>query len=277
MKKILIITLFVIFTSKILVAKECVVTMGYKIKSKPPYILNDNSGIYKDVYGKALKKIGCKLKIVRMPKLRIIEEMKKGKIDFYPTFRFKEDRAAFTYFIFSYIDHTNALVTRKDFPKVKSVLDLISHSPILLKEIGGASPLDGFPAPRFEDTDINIYKAMNLLLNKRVDAFSYPLKIVEFYLKNNPQVVDKVRVYKNFFPKNYKKHTFGFSLFSPYCKVDINKSFDPKKPLSIENFPTKLNKDSVAYKFSKMLEKMYKNGEIEKIYNSYRIKSKNGK
>ncbi len=254
-----------------LFAKECVVTMGYKPKSKPPFIFDDNSGIYRDVYGEALNRIGCRLKVVRMPKLRIIKELKKGTIDFYPALGFTAERAAFVSFIFSNINHDNVLITRKDYPHIDGIPDLISLKPTLLKEVGGYSLLEGIPAKRFETTDMNINNNMKLLINRRIDAFSYPLKVVEYYLKIHPEVVNKVRIYRDFFRKNQQRHTFGFSIFSKYSKIKNNRNFNPFKPVSRTNIPNVLDENSIAYKFSESLNKMYKDGEIENIYKKYRI------
>ena len=246
--------------------QPCVVTMGYKLESKPPYIFSDNSGIYADVYGGALKRIGCSLKIKRLPKLRIIEAMKEGKIDFYPTFAFTTERAAYTLFIPSHIDHKNVLVTRSEYPELTSIPQLLALNPVLLKERGGYSKLEGIPAKRFETTATNIDKNIALLVNKRIDAFSYPYRIITYYMKLHPDVAKKIRIHKHFFPPEHDVHTLGFSLFSPYCQVEINKSFDPLQPISVHNFPTHAAEGSVVKRFAQSLQEMDENGEIKKIY-----------
>ena len=169
------------------------------------------------------------------------------------------------------VNHDNVLITRKDYPHIDGIPDLISLKPTLLKEVGGYSLLEGIPAKRFETTDMNINNNMKLLINRRIDAFSYPLKVVEYYLKIHPEVVDKVRIYRDFFRKNQQRHTFGFSIFSKYSKIKNNRNFNPFKPVSRTNIPNVLDENSIAYKFSESLNKMYKDGEIENIYKKYRI------
>jgi len=256
------------------VSRSCVVTMGYKTKPNEPYIFADDSGIYADVYGEALARIGCQLKIVRMPKLRIIQKMKKGEIDIYPAFGFTQERASFAFFIPSHIDHRNVLVTRKEYPEITSFEQLIAHRPTLLKEIGGFSPLDGIPAKRFEATGVNIDKKMQLLLRKRIDAFSYKERTINYYLKQHPQVVSQVRIHRNFFPKKIRKHTLGFSRFSPYASDKYNPLFDASLPISEKNLPTILDSKSVAGRFAQSLQEMEEDGTIETIYDRYRIKER---
>jgi len=253
-------------------SQQCVVTMGYKTKPKEPYIFTDNTGIYADVYGEALSRIGCQLKIVRMPKLRIIQKMKKGEIDFYPVYGFTVERSAYTFFIRSYIEDRNVLVTRRDYPEMTSIEQLIAHKPILLKEIGGYSPLEGIPARRFEATGINIRKKVQLLLQHRIDAFSYPVRNLEYYLKKHPEDAPRIRIHNHFFPQ--KKFTLGFSRFSPYASDRYNPSFDPAHSIAEGNLPTVLDPKSVAGRFAQALKTMYMEGGINEIYDQYRINVK---
>lgn len=255
-------------------SQPCMVTMGYKTKPNEPYIFADDSGIYADVYGEALSRIGCQLKIVRMPKLRIIQKMKKGEIDFYPTFGFTKERASYAFFIPSHIDHRNVLVTRREYPEITSFEQLIALRPILLKEIGGFSPLDGIPAKRFEATGINIEKKIQLLLRKRIDAFAYRERILDYYLKMHPELISRIRIHRNFFPENIRKHTLGFSRFSPYAAEKYNPLFDPSSPIAEGNLPTILDPKSVADRFAQALKEMDEEGTIEAIYDRYRIKEK---
>ena len=54
--------------------------MGYQKKAKPPLINNapDNSGIYLEIYAQAAQELDCTLKVVRLPKRRVLNEMKQG-------------------------------------------------------------------------------------------------------------------------------------------------------------------------------------------------------
>ena len=248
---------------------HCVVTMGYKPKPKEPYIFADDSGIYRDVYGEAFSRIGCTLKIIRLPKLRMIQKMKNGTIDFYPAFQFTKERAAYASFVPSKINHKHVLVTRTDYSEITDVKQLLARKPTLLKEIGGYSALEGIPAKRFETTDISIQKTMELLLKHRIDAFNSIQVIIEYYLKKHDDEASKIRLSKHFF-KNEKIHTLGFSRASPYFTEKNNDAFDPRIPISEKNSPTVADENSVVYRFAKALEQMEDEGFIRHIYDRYR-------
>ena len=248
-------------------AKECVFRMGYKPHAKEPYIFNDNSGIYHDVYGEALKRIGCRLEIFRLPKRRIIQKLKLGTIDFYPTFGYTDERAAFTYFIFNWLPHRGAVVTRDDIPPLDSLKDLMRYKPTLLKEIGGYSPMEAIPGKRFETTDIDIEKSFKLLLNKRIDAFYIQEIVAKYYLNNHPEI-QGVRIHQNLFPPVQTK-TLGFSRRSPYFREKINPDYDRRLPTSQHNPVTIIDENSTAYRFAKSLEELYKSGQIQKITDRY--------
>lgn len=248
-------------------AEKCLITMGYKPYAKEPYIFKDGSGIYRDVYSEALKRIGCRLKIVRLPKRRIIQKLKKGTIDFYPVFGYTEERAAYTYFIPNWMPHQGILVTRKDIPPLHSLKELVLYKPILLKEIGGWSPMEAIPGKRFETTDVNVAKAFKLLLNKRIDAFHMQEVVVRHYLKNHPEIKG-VRLHPDLFPP-VKTKMLGFSRLSPHFQEKVNPYYDPRKPISLQNPLTVIDENSTAYRFSKALDELHENGEIQKIIEHY--------
>lgn len=82
-------------------SSECIITMGYRTSERLPFIEHDpnNQGFYHDIYQAAAERIGCKLRITRAPKMRILRDLKLGNIDFYPGLSFSEERAQFAYFI----------------------------------------------------------------------------------------------------------------------------------------------------------------------------------
>ncbi|MCG6306326.1 hypothetical protein K6U21_19510 [Vibrio vulnificus] len=64
------------------------IIMGYRTTEKMPYIHAEPSddGFYFELYDEAAKRIGAKLKVVRLPKLRVLLALEAGEIDFYPGF-----------------------------------------------------------------------------------------------------------------------------------------------------------------------------------------------
>ena len=246
---------------------SCVVRMGYKPHPKKPFIFEDDSGIYRDVYGEALKRIGCRLVIERLPKRRIIQRLKKGTIDLYPIFAYTKERAAYTYFIPNRIPNRGVVVTREDIPLLPSLQELIRYQPILLKEIGGYSPMEAIPGKRFEITDINVAKAFKLLLYKRIDAFSMQDTVIRYYLKEHPEIKG-IRLHPGLFP-DVETKTLGFSRHSPHFHERPNPDYDPLQPVSPTNPMTLMETNTTAYRFARSLEELERDGTIQKIIERY--------
>jgi len=266
-KTLLAIILVVMYGKSAELTNECTVRMGYKPNAKEPYIFKDGRGIYRDVYGEALNRIGCRLEIIRLPKRRIIYHLKKGTIDFYPIFAYTDERAAYTYFIPNWLPNQGIVVTRDDIPPLHSLNELIRYQPTLLKEIGGYSPMEAIPGKRFETTDINVAKAFKLLLYKRIDAFSMQDVVIRHYLKDHPEIKG-IRLHSGLFPKVETK-TLGFSRSSPHFLEQANPNYDPGKPVSPYNPMTVMDVNSTAYRFAKSLEELHQSGAIKKIIERY--------
>ncbi len=100
MKISVFVSVFVILITTLASAEENVIIMGYNAKNKIPLIgdENDNSGLYKELFETAAKKIGYRLKIVRLPKKRVHMGFKEGTLDFYPGASFSEKRSKCLYF-----------------------------------------------------------------------------------------------------------------------------------------------------------------------------------
>lgn len=83
---LLLITLQAPLASAFSSSDSCVMTMGYRTSERLPFIGDEsnNTGFYHELYQAAANKIGCKLNVVRAPKLRILRDLKLGNIDFYP-------------------------------------------------------------------------------------------------------------------------------------------------------------------------------------------------
>ena len=68
--------------------------MGYRTSERRPFIEQEpnNQGFYYDIYQVAAERVGCKLRVIRAPKLRILRDLKLGNIDFYPGLHFKQSK-----------------------------------------------------------------------------------------------------------------------------------------------------------------------------------------
>ncbi len=245
--------------------KECKLIMVYKNSDKPPYMFKDGSGIYKDVYEKAAKMIGCSLGIKREPKKRAIEDLKTGKADFYPIFGYSKKRADYVYYLKSYICNKLVFVTRKDTPNISKKSQI--KKLVIIKERCGYSPIYKYANKFFMTDNLGVKKYIDLLLNKRADAFLYHALTVEHAIKKW-HIKDIKLNYKLF--KDINPSTFGFSRKSKYLKVIPNPNFDKSKPRSINNFPVVLSENSIAYKFQKALYKLKESGFTDEICRKYR-------
>jgi len=249
-------------------AQECVVTMGYKASKATPFLFGKDQGIYHDVYAEALRRIGCTLRIVRLPKCRVIRRLKEGSVDFYPSLSPTRERRGYLHFLPGQIPLSYVVVTRDEIPPLESLRDLMEYHPVLLKELKNHTPLEALPGRRFEQSDVRMENALKLLKNRHIDAFAMPERVVEYYLRHHP-AVDGIRIHRGLFPPE-KENTLGFSRFSPYFHEEINPDYNPAEPLSEENPLTVMDPDCIAARFSSALEGMRQDGTIARILARYK-------
>ncbi len=273
--KAIVISLFIVvfgFVS-IATAKENIIVMGYKDKSKPPLIgeKNDNSGLYKELFEKAAKQIGYKFKIVRFPKKRVHDGFKKGSIDFYPGASFSKKRSEYLYYL------PNGLQTKEVLLSLKShtEIDISKVKGKLIVELG-SSKIDWdkkYPGLKIVQMGkLPIEKAITFLKKGRGDFFIADIEPVDYYKKNsniNKYADIGIKVHHNAINKEFIAMNLGFSRKSPLFKEELNTNFDSSKQITIENFPTKISEECVAYKLYLELNKMKDSGETQKLYEKY--------
>ena len=240
--------------------------MGYNASAKDPLIAAapDNSGAYIDLYTRVAEKIGYELKIVRYPKKRVYLLMQEGKIDFYPGMKFKPDRADFAYFIANGLPTGRTGISRRDLPEVTSLSQLRDRRVVLpIDGIDYTDGTEGISIDRVRQLDIQ--KAYQLLANNRADFYATDDIVVVDFLKQNR--VDDIRIHPNFLPT--QPMTLGFSRFSPYFSAEKNPDYDPAKGASFDNDPWMPKPGSVPQQMQQALEEMIRDGEIDKIYQTY--------
>ena len=157
-------------------SEPCVLTMGYRTSERLPYIEQEpsNAGLYHDIYQAAVAKIGCQLKIIRTPKLRVLRDLKLGKIDFYPGLSFTDDRAQFTHFIPNGLSERVIGVSRAGAADILS-LEQLSHSQMTLLIAPGSYDFGGLPQNMRirKPPELDVAKALDYLLNNQGDFFIY--------------------------------------------------------------------------------------------------------
>ncbi len=274
--KPIVISLFIVvfgFVS-VVTAKENIIVMGYKDKSKPPLIgeKNDNSGLYKDLFEKAANQMGCKLKIVRQPKKRIHIGLKNGSIDFYPGASFSKKRAEYLFYLPNGLQTKEVLLSLNNHTEINDISKVKGR---LIIELGSSKINWDIKYPGLQIIQMGklpIDKVIIILKKGRGDFFIGDIEPVDYYKKisNINKYTDiGIKVHHNAISNEYIAMNLGFSRKSPLFKEEPNPNFDPPMPIALDNIPTKINEECVAYKFYLELVKLKGSGETQKIYDKY--------
>jgi len=244
-------------------------TMGYRTSERLPLIGNapNNSGLYFDLYSAAAKKINVELKIIRLPKKRILNKIKDGLIDFYPGLTFTYKRSQFAYYLENGLKGGDVGISLIDFPLIEKLSQLKGKR--VLTALGGPdeyllSNIKGIKLNKV--SQLSLKKAIALLRLKRDEFYVYNVSSIKYYLKINN--INDIKLHPNCCGGE-KPMYLGFSRNSKHYKEIKNPNFDKNKPISITNLPTLISKESLAYKFYKALHEMKESGEINEIVNKY--------
>ena len=245
---------------------QCIIKMGYKTESKEPYIVQDNSGLYKELYSKAAENIGCKLEIIRDSKKRILAQIQKGYIDFYPGFDFSKERAQYAYYIETGLSKKYTTITRSDVEELTFIKQVQKLNLLNLSEQGGTNFYKDSNIKTVEIPDLNLSRAIKMIQRKRADIYTYNKDQIQYYIKvNNPSNI-KLHPKLIEIPEAFY---IGFSKKSPLLKEIKNSGFNENSPISVENFPTTLDKNSIAFKLEQSLLELKNNGTTQELYNKF--------
>ena len=268
-------SLFMFFAIPSALFADCLLKMGYKEGDKLPLIAKqpDNSGAYLDIFSKAVKSIGCKLKVIRLPKKRLHSKLKSGEIDFYPGASFSEKRATYLYYIENGLTTGQYGITSLNTPEISDFQQVKELDLVWYLELG-SSKLElsrslGARKRIFREVDI---EKMRRLISKGRNVFYVADKeLIDYYLKSNglsALTEIGVKVHRHCCGGDAPMY-MGFSRFSAYFSEIANIKYDQSKPLQPRNFPAIVDSDSVAYRLSQALRKMKNSGETAKIYETY--------
>jgi len=235
--------------------------MGYRLSERLPLIgaAPNNEGLYKELYSIALKKINCKLHIIREPKRRIIKNMVEGKVDFYPGFTFSQDRGKYAYFFENGLEMSFLAISSLNQPEISRVEDL--DSKIVLVAQGGptlGAEKVGAVIRRVED--LTIENAIGYLVRGKADFYLYLKASIDYYLKNNPQ--SEIKSHPCCGEK--KAMLLGFSKASSHFNLSSN-----NLNISHASYHSMLEKDSKAFALKQAIQQMKVDGTIEKLYKKY--------
>ncbi|MDT3319840.1 transporter substrate-binding domain-containing protein [Shewanella sp. SP1S2-4] len=247
----------------------CVITMGYRTSERLPFIGDEhnNTGFYHDLYQAAADKIGCKLNIVRAPKLRILRDLKLGNIDFYPGLNFTEDRAKYAHFIPNGLSERAIGISRAGAADIRSIEQLASNKMTLLIA-PGSYDFGGLPdkIQVRKPPELNVSKALDYLLSNQGDFFIYDQTTLHYYL--NDRDPTQFKLHYNCCQSAQEMY-LGFSKKSRHFRGRHNPNYHAENPISPDNNPTVLAPDSKAFQFAKALAAMDSQGETQRLYSKY--------
>jgi hypothetical protein len=255
-------------------ADEKVIKMGYKSISKMPLIGegNDNSGLYLELFNKAAKKIGYRLEIERLPKIRLHLALEEGDIDFYPGSSFSQKRATYLYYLENGLETKEVLVS---LDSKEEIFSMYEAKGILIVELG-SSKIEWDKKYRnlkiIQLGKLSMTTVVNALKFNRGDFYVADIEIVNYFKKINGLKNYKelgLKIHNEAITKEFIPMHMGFSRKSKLFKEKSNPDFNRKEAISIENFPTIVDENSVAFKFYQALHELKDEEETKKLYMKY--------
>ncbi|EHK8997816.1 transporter substrate-binding domain-containing protein [Vibrio vulnificus] len=245
------------------------IIMGYRTTEKMPYIHAEPSddGFYFELYDEAAKRIGAKLKVVRLPKLRVLLALEAGEIDFYPGFAFDLERAKYAYWVPNGTYQRDVAVTLKGRPLMTQATSLDGFTQLVA--LGNPDYLVGRDTSKmnqFTVSELDVGRAMTFLRRGRADFYVYEEDTLRYYLKTeglndmmiHPQLVDRS-----------SPSWAGFSRNSALFQGQENPAYDPNLPLAWNNMPMELVPGSVIDEFRQALQQMEMEGWTQALYRKY--------
>jgi len=249
--------------------QDNVLVMGYRTNEKLPFIAEDpdSSGIFKDLYEEAGKRLGVRLEIVRLPKNRVILGLEEGSIDFYPVYTFSIERSAYVYFAPNGLEVSYSVLSQESFPDIRTGEDLYGF--IGLVSLGSPTYLTGYDTSKIQGNriaEMDIAKAVDMILMGRGDFYIYESEPLKYYIrKQNISGVRLQPVIVKIDPTGY----IGLSKKSLYYQEEENPDFDPLKLVSPGNNPVRLVPGSLFDRLLQVLEQMDREGFTDSLSSRY--------
>lgn len=267
--------LLALFIPQLSISSEMpILVMGYKEGSKPPYIggKDDNSGAYQELFSLAAQKIGYKLHIIRLPKKRIYLQLSEGKIDFYPSSGFSQDREEYLYWFPNGFMSKQALLSTKTDQEIS---DFSQAKGTLLAPLGSSAE-----SYAIANSAINVQKMGVLPIDNAILAlqlgrgnfYIYDIDTLDYYLKRNKLTSFEqisLKLHPNAIEKEYASLQSAFSIHSKHFSARPNPDYNTSIEASFYNQKRLPSKDSIAYALQQTLKALQESGETNKIYNKY--------
>ncbi|WP_415898769.1 substrate-binding periplasmic protein [Neptuniibacter sp. QD48_11] len=248
--------------------------MGYKAIAKPPLIGSngDNSGLYLDLFEKAAERIGYELVVVRIPKKRLHFELSRGTVDFYPGSSFSQKRTGYIFYLPNGLQTKEVLISLDNRPEIKSMDGIEGR---LIVELSSSKLEWNQIYPKLTISQmgkLSMEKVIEALKTGRGDFYIADIEIVDHYKKVN--YLDRyedigIKIHHNAINQAFIPMNMGFSRKSKLFSEYPNPNFSPDDEISIKNFYTIVDKDSVAYQFYQALDQLKQEGYTQKLYDQY--------
>ncbi|WP_338590355.1 transporter substrate-binding domain-containing protein [Shewanella khirikhana] len=252
-------------------AAESVVTMAYRTTEKQPFIAKapDNSGLFEDMYQEAARRAGLTLRIVRMPKVRVINALKEGEVDFYPQFTFSAKRSAYSFFAPNGLRVAYYAISTPEIERLASVADFDGLT--LLHGLGNPDYLTklGFGAARvthLEVAEMDLQKAIHMLQKRRADAYIYEAEPLAYALLQSG--ASDIRLHKEL-SDQVEWATLGISRRSALLALEPNPDFNPNAPISRSNQAERLVPGSPMARMVAALDSMKQDGTLAALSERY--------
>ncbi|RZR28705.1 amino acid ABC transporter [Vibrio vulnificus] len=245
------------------------IIMGYRTTEKMPYIHAEPSddGFYFELYDEAAKRIGAKLKVVRLPKLRVLLALEAGEIDFYPGFAFDLERAKYAYWVPNGTYQRDVAVTLKGWPLMTQATSLDGFTQLVA--LGNPDYLVGRDISKmnqFTVSELDVGRAMTFLRRGRADFYVYEEDTLRYYLKT--EGLNDMMIHSQFVDRSTPSWA-GFSRNSALFQGQENPAYDPNLPLAWNNMPMELVPGSVIDEFRQALHQMEMEGWTQALYRKY--------
>jgi ABC-type amino acid transport substrate-binding protein len=248
--------------------------MGYKEGSKPPYIgvIGNNNGAYQALFSQAAQMIGYQLKIIRLPKKRVYQQLKQGQIDFYPASGFSLERSEYLYWLPNGFRTKQALLSTITDREITGISQMKGT---LLAPLGSiaANYATNNPTLKIQKMGVlPIDKAILALQLGRGNFYIYDIDIFDYYLKRKKlESFEQIslRLHPDAIVKEFSSLHAAFSIHSKHFSAIANPNYKTKEENSFSNQKLIPSKDSIAYSFEQALRYLEETGETKKIYNKH--------
>ncbi|WP_415893854.1 substrate-binding periplasmic protein [Neptuniibacter sp. PT8_73] len=255
-------------------ASEKTIIMGYKAIAKPPLIggHGDDSGLYLDLFKKAAERIGYELLVVRIPKKRLHFELARGTVDFYPGSSFSQKRTGYIFYLPNGLQTKEVLISLDYWPEINSMDEVEGR---LIVELSSSKLEWDQIYPKLTISQmgkLSMEKVIEALKTGRGDFYVADIEIVDHYQKlNDLESYEEIgiKIHHNAINQAFIPMNMGFSRKSKLFSEYPNPSFSPDDDISIENFYTIVDQDSVAYQFYQALDQLKQEGYTQKLYDQY--------